>query len=161
MDPVTLGMIVLMLVGMYFLFFRPQQKRVREQQEMIASLEAGTRVLLTSGVLGTIRHLGTNQVVIEVSPGVELTLLRQAIVRPVAPDEEEFEYSDGADDALADEVEVPDDLSGLDATPDDPADGTDPTDAADPADDAPAGEVDEAAPAADDAGTGERPADRG
>ena len=93
-------------VGGYFLMIRPQQKRAKEQQDMIARLAEGSRVMLTSGVFATVRHLGTKQAVVEVSPGVELTILRQAIVRTVPADEEEFEYSDS--DA------VPDDIDGLD-----------------------------------------------
>lgn len=102
----TVLMFGALIVGGYFLMIRPQQKRAKEQQDMIAKLGEGSRVMMTSGVFATVRHLGTKQAVVEVSPGVELTILRQAIVRTVPSEEEEFEYSDS--DA------VPDDLYGLD-----------------------------------------------
>ena len=102
----TVLMFGALIVGGYFLMIRPQQKRAKEQQDMIARLAEGSRVMLTSGVFATVRHLGTKQAVVEVPPGVELTILRQAIVRTVPADEEEFEYSDS--DA------VPDDIDGLD-----------------------------------------------
>ncbi len=112
----TLLMFLALIVGGYLLIIRPQQKRAKEQQDMISRLVEGSRVMLTSGVFGTIRHLGTKQAIVEVSPGVELTILRQAIVRTIPAEEEEFEYddSDDAGDESADDVDaVPDDLTGL------------------------------------------------
>lgn len=94
MDLMTLALMGAVFVGAYFLMIRPQQKRLREQQEQAAKIAEGERVMLTSGVFGTVRHLGTKQAVIEVSPGVELTVVRQAIVRIVPAEEEEFEYAD-------------------------------------------------------------------
>lgn len=54
--------------------------------------------MTTTGILGTIRELGERTTVLEISPGVEMTVLKQAIMRTVNPDEEEFEYDE--DDAI-------------------------------------------------------------
>ena len=43
---------------MYFLMIRPQQKRMKEHQELVASLAPGSRVLMNSGMFGTIAHTG-------------------------------------------------------------------------------------------------------
>jgi preprotein translocase subunit YajC len=94
MDPLTLAMVAVLIVVGYFLIIRPQQKSAKEQKELQASLAAGSRVMMSGGVLGTLRHLGEKQVVVEVSPGVELTFVRQAIIRPLKDDEDEFEYAD-------------------------------------------------------------------
>lgn len=106
--------LILMIVAfgaiMYFLMIRPQQKRVKEHQALIDALEPGARVLLTSGMFGTIRHLGERQAIVELAPGAEVTLLKGNIARVVAADEEEFEFSDDVD-AAADV----DDLSGFSA----------------------------------------------
>ncbi|MDR2930786.1 MAG: preprotein translocase subunit YajC [Propionibacteriaceae bacterium] len=91
-----IGILVIFGVAMYFLMIRPAKKQQQKQQEMMNSLEVGSRVMLGSGIYGTIRHLGEKQAVIEISPGVDLTILRQAIRGAVAPDEEEFEYADEA-----------------------------------------------------------------
>jgi preprotein translocase subunit YajC len=82
------------IVLLYFMMIRPQRKRQQQQQQLMDALAEGDRVMLTSGIYGTIRHLGDKQVIIEISPGVDLTVLRRAIVRPVKADEEEFEYAD-------------------------------------------------------------------
>lgn len=96
MDLATLAMIAALAVLGYFMLIRPQQKRAKEQTALMKSLEAGTRVMMSGGVYGTLRHVGEKQVVVEVSPGVEMTFLKQAIVRPLKDDEEEFEYDDAA-----------------------------------------------------------------
>jgi len=53
--------------------------------------------MMSGGIFGTLKHLGDKQVVVEVSPGVELTFVRQAIIRPLKDDEDEFEYADVAE----------------------------------------------------------------
>lgn len=83
------------LVGlMYFMLIRPAQTKAREQQALLAAIEPGSRIMTSSGIFGTIRHIGDSQVILEISPGVELTILKQAILRQVKPDEDEFEYDD-------------------------------------------------------------------
>jgi preprotein translocase subunit YajC len=93
----TIGFLVLMVVAMYFLMIRPGRKQQQKQRDMMAALQVGSRVMLGSGIYGTIRHLGEKQAIIEISPGVDLTVMRAAIRNVVGPDEEEFEYAEPAD----------------------------------------------------------------
>lgn len=90
--------LILMIVAfgalMYFLMIRPQQKRMKQHQETITSLAPGTRVLLTSGMFATVRHLGERHAIVELAPGTEITIVKGNIARPVTEDEEEFEFSD-------------------------------------------------------------------
>ena len=100
---------ILLIVAMgaifYFLLIRPGQKRAKKQQTVISELTPGTRVLLTSGVFATVRHLGERQAIVELAPGVEVTLVKGNIARPTTPEEEEFEFSDNPDsEILTDEV---------------------------------------------------------
>lgn len=80
----------------WLLLIRPQQKRAREQQERQESLTAGTRVMTTAGIFGTVQHVGKSQVVLEIAPGVEMTVIKGAIAKTVSADEDEFEYEDAA-----------------------------------------------------------------
>jgi preprotein translocase subunit YajC len=68
------------------------------------ALAPGDRVMLASGLFGTVVSVGSKQVVIEISPGAELTVLKQAISRIVTADDEdnveehdELEEEDTAD----------------------------------------------------------------
>lgn len=98
---------------MYFLMIRPQQKRMKAHQATLGSLAPGTRVLLTSGVFATVRHLGERQAIVELAPGMEITIVKGNIARPTTADEEEFEFSDDFDsDALTDDLILGDDVLG-------------------------------------------------
>ena len=98
----TLVMIALMVLAFYMLILRPQKKRQQAIQQTLNSLAPGSRVLLGSGLFGTIVAIGDRQAVLEISPGVELTVLKQAIVRTVTEADEDSVLSDD-DDALVDD----------------------------------------------------------
>ena len=71
--------LILIFVVFYFLLIRPQQKRTKEQKEHMSTLSEGSRVMTISGIIGTIKHIGEKQAIIEISPGVELTIDKRAI----------------------------------------------------------------------------------
>lgn len=93
-DTFTILMLVALFALMYFMLVRPAQKKAREQQELVSTLQPGGRIMTSSGIFGTIRHIGDTQAIIEISPGVEMTVLKQAIMRTVKPEDDEFEYDD-------------------------------------------------------------------
>jgi preprotein translocase subunit YajC len=90
----TLILIALMVVAFYLLIMRPQKKRQQAIQKTMNELQPGTRVMLGSGVFGTLVSVGIKQVVLEVSPGVEMTVLKQAIARTAAPGDEDSEFDE-------------------------------------------------------------------
>jgi preprotein translocase subunit YajC len=100
----TLVLIALMVVAFYFLIMRPQKKRQQAVQKTLRELAPGTRVLLNSGLFGTITALGDRQTVVEIAPGVEITVLKAAIARAVTDADEDQPY-DGDD--IDDEIEEP------------------------------------------------------
>ena len=85
----TLILIALMVVAFYFLIMRPQRKRQQEVQRTLGALTPGQRVMLGSGLFGTVVSVGEKQVVLEVSPGTELTVLKQAVSRVVTESDED------------------------------------------------------------------------
>ena len=94
----TIALILLMVVAFYFLILRPQKKRQQAQQKTMNELTPGTRVLLGSGLFGTISWVGSKQAILEVAPGVEMTVLKQAIARVVTPGDEYSEPVDMIDE---------------------------------------------------------------
>lgn len=118
-------MLLWMLVGLLvftFLMQRPLKKQAEAQRKVRESLAEGCRVLLTSQIFGTVTHVGAEQLIVEIAPGVEVTAMKQAVIRVVEPQEEEFEFADelpstssGTEttsseyaDAAAEPVEAPD-----------------------------------------------------
>lgn len=85
---------------LYFLMIRPQQKRQKEQQNLMTSLEPGSRVMLISGIIGTVKYLGEKQAVVEISPGVEMTVDKRAISTQPVVDEFEYADEDATDEAV-------------------------------------------------------------
>ena len=85
----TLIFIALLVAAFYFLILRPQRKRQQALQQTMNSVSPGSRVMLGSGVFGTVVSVGPRQVVLEISPGAELTVLKQAISKVVTEDDED------------------------------------------------------------------------
>lgn len=72
---------VLIFVVMYFLLIRPQQKRARQQQEMLKSIVRGDKVLTSGGIIGTVSKVISDQELeIEISNSVKVHLMRSMIV---------------------------------------------------------------------------------
>lgn len=103
-DPTTILLLLGVVALAYFMLIRPQQKRAKEQRDLMAALKAGDRVMTISGIVGTIRYLGEKQAIIEISPGVEMTVVKAAISSQ--PVDDEFEYSDEGAVSDSDPVDV-------------------------------------------------------
>lgn len=68
-------------VAFYMLMIRPQQKRQKEHQALMASLVVGDRVVTIGGVYGTISSVDDGRVGVEVAPSVIIELDRAAIAK--------------------------------------------------------------------------------
>lgn len=64
---------------MYFVLIRPQQKQMKDQQSMIASLKKGDEVVTQGGMLGKIFSVADKIVTLEIAPGVKLRVLKSSI----------------------------------------------------------------------------------
>ena len=67
----------------YFLLIRPQQKRARQQRDLVNSLGVGDLVVTIGGFHGTITQMDEGTVRLELSPGTVVTLSKQAVARRV------------------------------------------------------------------------------
>jgi preprotein translocase subunit YajC len=70
---------IAIFVVMYFLLFRPQQKRAKETKAMLESLQKGDEIVSAGGIVGKISKLTDSYATVEVAPGVEMTIQRTAI----------------------------------------------------------------------------------
>ena len=71
--------IVLMFVLLYFMMIRPQMKRAKEHKAMAEALQKGDEVVVAGGLLGRISKVTDAYLVIEISPGVEISVQRLAV----------------------------------------------------------------------------------
>ena len=63
----------------YFMMIRPQQRKEKERQRMIAELRAGQRVLFAGGLIGTVTEVRPNTFVVEIAPKVPIEIARGAV----------------------------------------------------------------------------------
>ena len=69
---------------MYFLLIRPQQKKLKEHQEMVAALRRGDQVVTQGGVIGKVSKVkDDNEVEIEIATGVSVRVVRSTITQVI------------------------------------------------------------------------------
>jgi preprotein translocase subunit YajC len=89
-----------LIIGVfYFLMIRPQQKRERQRQEMLASISKGDKVVTNGGIMGKVVGLKESTLVLRVSddPPVKIEMARRAVSQ-VLDTEEKGEGGDEVDD---------------------------------------------------------------
>jgi preprotein translocase subunit YajC len=79
-DLIQLGMIIVLFVVFYMLIIRPQRKRQKEHQSLIANLTAGDEVSTNAGILGKVRKVEGDYVIVKVAENVELKFQKVAIL---------------------------------------------------------------------------------
>jgi preprotein translocase subunit YajC len=68
---------VLIFVIMYFLILRPQQRRVKQHQEMVKNLRRGDTVITSGGLVGRVtKVVDDDQVEVEIADGVRVRQMR-------------------------------------------------------------------------------------
>jgi len=80
----TIGFIlpmVLIFAIMYFLIFRPQQKKQKQHQQMISAIKKGDKIVTAGGIYGTVAGIKEkeNTLVVEIDKNVKIELSRQSI----------------------------------------------------------------------------------
>ena len=71
---------LLIFVIMYFLILRPQQKKVKQHQELVKNVRRGDTVVTTGGLVGKItKVVDDDQIEVEIADGVRVRQLRQMI----------------------------------------------------------------------------------
>jgi len=73
-----------MLLIFYFLMIRPQQKRQKEIQKMLANVKKGDRVLTASGLYGTVSGVKDDIIVVQIADNVKVEMIKSAVTGVVA-----------------------------------------------------------------------------
>jgi preprotein translocase subunit YajC len=72
---------LLLLVVFYFLLIRPQNKRAKEQREMLSKVVAGDEIATTGGILGKVIDVGEQFVTLEIAADVNIKLQKFQIAQ--------------------------------------------------------------------------------
>ena len=93
--------ILVVFAGLYFIMIRPQRNRQRQAQQTSRQVGTGSRVRTTAGMYGTIVDGDDNNVLVEFAPGVQIKMMRRAIMN-VVPDDE----PDGFNQTVVDQTDA-------------------------------------------------------
>jgi len=112
-SPIYTFLILAVLIGLFYvLIMRPQRNRQRKAMETQKEVMPGQRVRTTAGMYGTVVSGDDRDVVIEIAPGAEVTMLRRAIMEVIADDQpmpETIDEPEPEDSAPADDWDIKDD----------------------------------------------------
>jgi preprotein translocase subunit YajC len=77
---VSLIPFALIFVIMYFLILRPQQKRVKEHQELVKNLRRGDTVVTSGGLVGKVtKVVDEEHIEVEIADGVRVRHVRTMV----------------------------------------------------------------------------------
>lgn len=73
--------LVVFVAIFYFMLIRPQQKRAKEQQNMLSKLATGDEVVTSGGLAGRITDVGDSFLTLEIAEGVRIKVQRAAVTQ--------------------------------------------------------------------------------
>ena len=85
---VTFGLIIVIF---YFLIIRPQRKKQKDTQNMLANIKKGDRVATVGGIRGTVHSLKESTVVLKVDENTKIEFNKSAVSAVLERKEEEVE----------------------------------------------------------------------
>jgi len=71
--------LVALFILFYFLLIRPQQRRLKQHREMVASVKRGDSVVLASGVIGKVVRVEPEEVQVEVAPNTNVRVVKSML----------------------------------------------------------------------------------
>ncbi len=80
--------LILIFAIMYFLLIRPQQKKVKEHQAMVAAVRRGDQIVTQGGLIGKISKVkDDNEVEVELAENVKVRVVKSTIAQVLAKTE--------------------------------------------------------------------------
>ena len=100
-DIAALIPLVAILALFWFMVVRPQQRRQKEVVRLQESIQVGQRVMMSSGIFGTVVSLTDDRAQLEITNGTVIEIARAAIAKvdePVA-EHADHDHPSGSGDA--------------------------------------------------------------
>jgi len=71
--------LIILFAVFYFFLIRPQLKQAKQHKKLVAELTKGDEIATNGGLLGKIKEVGDNFIVVEISKDIEVKIQKQAI----------------------------------------------------------------------------------
>ena len=94
-ESATLLLLAAMLVLFWLVVIRPARRQQSAVSQIQRNLAVGDRVVLSSGIFGTIVTIDDSRVRLEVAPGTVIEVARQVVVRKADETPEPGDRTDG------------------------------------------------------------------
>ena len=98
-DLAALLPLVAILALFWFMVIRPQQRRQKEVVRLQESIQVGQRVMMSSGIFGTVISITDDRARLEIAPGTQVEIARAAIAKVDEPVTGQADPSDELGDA--------------------------------------------------------------
>ncbi|MCT4577688.1 preprotein translocase subunit YajC [Donghicola sp.] len=80
--------LILIFAIMYFLLIRPQQKKMKEHQNMVSNLRRGDQVVTQGGVIGKVSKVkDDNEVEVEIAENVKVRVVKATVTQVLSKTE--------------------------------------------------------------------------
>ena len=72
--------LLLIMVVFYFLLIRPQQRKMRDHQQMVKNVRRGDSIVTSGGLVGKIsKVVDDNEVLVDLAENIQVRLMKSAI----------------------------------------------------------------------------------
>lgn len=71
--------LIILFAVFYFLLIRPQLKQAKQHKQLVSALAKGDEVATNGGLLGKIKEVGDNFIVLEIAKDTEVKIQKQAV----------------------------------------------------------------------------------
>ncbi len=82
--------LILIFAIMYFLLIRPQQKKLKEHQAMVAARRRGDQVVTQGGIIGKVvkvKEDGSNEIEVEIADNVKVRIVKTTVTQVLSKTE--------------------------------------------------------------------------
>ncbi len=86
--PSPIFALLIMAALFYFIVWMPSSKARKKQQQLVDNLKVGDRVLLNSGIFGTVHKIVDGILHLRIADNVRIEVLKSAVSRVEAPESE-------------------------------------------------------------------------
>ena len=71
--------LIILFAVFYFMLIRPQLKQAKQHKQLVADLAKGDEIVSNGGLLGKIKEVGDNFIVVEIAKETEVKIQKQSV----------------------------------------------------------------------------------
>jgi preprotein translocase subunit YajC len=80
--------LILIFAIMYFLLIRPQQKRAKDHQKMVAAVRRGDQIVTQGGIVGKVAKVKDDgELEVEIAEGVKVRVVKSTVAQVISKTE--------------------------------------------------------------------------